>query len=270
MRIDVRIGSAVTLLLVTGAVVAPAAVSAAAPNCGATAVAHRGAHATVDENTVESVDRAYALDAFVELDLRVVEGNRLYFMHDNTVDRTTDGTGRIEEMSVEEVNALTTEPHGGQVMSWAAFLDEVRANPGQQAMIEGKKYQDYWVGHPHLIERLQKSLRRHRLLGRVYVGGTRGFLKALRDTAPKVKTFWRAEPDEPLTPDEAEKRSSDLVLAFTGAMTADEVREIQASGRPVWVRLTNDIAVWRTAVEKGATGVTTDRPAAFRRWCRTA
>src|SRR5690242_21800762 len=59
-------------------------------------IGHRGNRAHAPENTLESLQQAVALgvDA-VEFDLRVSRDGALVVMHDETLERTTDGSGPI-------------------------------------------------------------------------------------------------------------------------------------------------------------------------------
>jgi glycerophosphoryl diester phosphodiesterase len=70
-------------------------------------VAHRGASSTRPENTLASFDEALRLGArIVELDVRLTRDGVPVVMHDSTVDRTTDGTGAVSELTASEVAAL--------------------------------------------------------------------------------------------------------------------------------------------------------------------
>lgn len=68
---------------------------------------HRGAAALAPENTLEGIDAAVAAgaDGF-ECDLRRTGDGNLVLMHDTEVDRTTDGSGLMAEMSLAAVRAL--------------------------------------------------------------------------------------------------------------------------------------------------------------------
>lgn len=72
--------------------------------------AHRGAGIEYDENTVGAVRQSYEMGvrAF-EVDLRLTKDDKLVLLHDPTVDRTSNGKGSIEEMTLEEVRALRTK-----------------------------------------------------------------------------------------------------------------------------------------------------------------
>lgn len=69
--------------------------------------AHRGAAATHPENTLAALRRAAELGAHqVELDVRATADGALVLMHDASVDRTTDGSGRVDELTLEELRRL--------------------------------------------------------------------------------------------------------------------------------------------------------------------
>jgi glycerophosphoryl diester phosphodiesterase len=70
-------------------------------------VGHRGNRAYAPENTLESFRQAIevGVDA-IELDVHLSADGQVIVMHDSTVDRTTNGTGAVERLSLEELRAL--------------------------------------------------------------------------------------------------------------------------------------------------------------------
>src|SRR5262245_48185752 len=70
-------------------------------------VAHRGASLESPENTLPAIDRAIALGAaVVEIDLRYSADGEVVLMHDETVDRTTLGSGLVSRMTLAELRRL--------------------------------------------------------------------------------------------------------------------------------------------------------------------
>lgn len=70
-------------------------------------IGHRGASGYEPENTMRSFFRAIALGCdMVELDVHMTRDGRTLVMHDDTVDRTTNGSGKISEMDLEEIEQL--------------------------------------------------------------------------------------------------------------------------------------------------------------------
>ncbi len=69
--------------------------------------AHRGASAYAPENTLPAFEKAIALGADgVELDVHLSRDGEVMVCHDDTVDRCTNGTGKVRSMSCAELKAL--------------------------------------------------------------------------------------------------------------------------------------------------------------------
>ena len=90
---------------------------------GVLVVAHRACHApapsrgmagAAPENSLEALDRCVALGVdMVEIDVRRTADGALVILHDATVDRTTNGHGRLSEMTLRQVQALRLKSTGG-------------------------------------------------------------------------------------------------------------------------------------------------------------
>ncbi|MFH1742015.1 MAG: glycerophosphodiester phosphodiesterase family protein [bacterium] len=69
--------------------------------------AHRGAMATHPENTLPAFQEAVRIGAhMIEFDVRLTRDGRLAILHDSTLDRTTDGTGKISEWTLADLKKL--------------------------------------------------------------------------------------------------------------------------------------------------------------------
>lgn len=106
------------------------------------AIAHRGAPrgSGLPENTLAAFRAATEAGAdWLEFDVRRTSDGVLVVLHDDTVDRTTDGTGRVADMTLAEVRALppgddATIPTVEEVIDLAAaagvpILPEIKAGP---------------------------------------------------------------------------------------------------------------------------------------------
>jgi glycerophosphoryl diester phosphodiesterase/predicted glycoside hydrolase/deacetylase ChbG (UPF0249 family) len=72
-------------------------------------MAHRGAAALEDENTLAAFERAADLRVdYIECDPRATADGVFVVMHDASVDRTTDGTGLVAELTLEAIGELQT------------------------------------------------------------------------------------------------------------------------------------------------------------------
>jgi glycerophosphoryl diester phosphodiesterase len=90
--------------------------------------AHRGDHATDTEDGLRAM-RAAADDGadFLEFDVSVTSDMYPVLMHDSTVDRTTNGTGAINLMTLDQVRALQLDD-GEQVPTLAEALEVAAGN----------------------------------------------------------------------------------------------------------------------------------------------
>ena len=70
-------------------------------------IGHRGAKGHKPENTLPSFQKALDLNVDgVELDVHVCKTGELIVIHDFTVDRTTNGSGAVSELSLSELKSL--------------------------------------------------------------------------------------------------------------------------------------------------------------------
>ncbi|XPF93823.1 glycerophosphodiester phosphodiesterase family protein [Colwellia sp. RE-S-Sl-9] len=78
--------------------------------------AHRGAHQHSPENSLSAIKDAIALGVdFVELDVRLSKDGTLVLMHDETIDRTTNGQGAVAKMSLAELKQVNLLNNDGSV-----------------------------------------------------------------------------------------------------------------------------------------------------------
>ena len=76
-------------------------------------IGHRGACGHAPENTLASIERAIALRcAFTEVDIRRTADGELVLLHDERVNRTMNGRGRVSELTLSDIRKL--DAGGGQ------------------------------------------------------------------------------------------------------------------------------------------------------------
>jgi glycerophosphoryl diester phosphodiesterase len=99
-------------------------------------IAHRACWRLGPENSLQAIDGCVGLGVdMVEIDVRRSKDGHLMLMHDDTVDRTTNGSGPIEEMTLEEIGELRLrEGAGGE----EAALTEKRVPTLEQALLASK------------------------------------------------------------------------------------------------------------------------------------
>jgi len=114
-------------------------------------VAHRGGAGLAPENTLtafEAAARDWAAD-MIELDVRSTADGHCIVIHDATVDRTTDGTGPVAELTLAQLQELDAgfrfSPDGGRTFPFRGrgvrvptFEQVLRALPGMRFTVEVK------------------------------------------------------------------------------------------------------------------------------------
>ena len=88
------------------------------PNCEQVlVVAHRGNwRSNAPENSLAAIDSAIQMKVdVVELDVWRTKDGQLVLMHDKTVDRTTNGTGKIADLTLAEIKQLRLKDHSGNL-----------------------------------------------------------------------------------------------------------------------------------------------------------
>jgi glycerophosphoryl diester phosphodiesterase len=99
---------------------------------------HRGASAYAPENTLTSFNLAFDMGADgVELDVSVTKDRVPVVIHDNRVDRTTDGHGAIAEMTLAEVKRFDAGAFFGAKFRGEKIptLAEVLGGPGRRGIV---------------------------------------------------------------------------------------------------------------------------------------
>ncbi len=70
-------------------------------------VAHRGASFYEPENTLKSINLAFKMKCdYVEVDVRETKDGELVVIHDEKVDRTTNGRGLVKQLTLKEIKRL--------------------------------------------------------------------------------------------------------------------------------------------------------------------
>ena len=105
-------------------------------NDGVMVVAHRGCWRMAPENSVLAIKECAGLGVdMVEIDVRRTRDGHLVVIHDETVDRTTDGKGKVQDLGLAQITALhLREGLGGDV----ALITDHRIPTLEQALAAAK------------------------------------------------------------------------------------------------------------------------------------
>ncbi len=219
-------------------------------------VAHRGGIADgFPENTLAAFRRAIALGAAViEIDLRGTKDGKIVVLHDETLDRTTNGTGRVTDHDLAELKTLDAGG-GARIPTYDEVLDLV-SGTGVQLLLDIKV-------SPVLDKRQVVVLTETRgAVPDVIVGvRTLGDLGEFRALNPELRTLGFVGSLEDVEP--FVTAGVDIVRLWPRWIRADPevVRRVQQRGRPVWTTAGDaPREELEELVALGVDGVLTDHP----------
>jgi glycerophosphoryl diester phosphodiesterase len=91
-------------------------------------IAHRGASAHAPENTLSAFELAIHEKAdVIEMDAKLSADEQVVIIHDQTVDRTTDGSGKIKDLPLAALRKLNASVHFPNILGkeYIPTLEEV-------------------------------------------------------------------------------------------------------------------------------------------------
>ncbi len=156
-------------------------------------VGHRGARGSAPENTLAGLRRAADLHApWVEFDVKLSRDGVPLLMHDDTLERTTDGRGAVAATDWADIERLDAGRSfdarfaGERVPSYAQALN-LLGELGLGANVELKPCPGREVETAQLVVRITQTLWRAHLPPPVLSSFSESCLAAARDAAPELR-----------------------------------------------------------------------------------
>ena len=240
--------------------------------------AHRGGGGLIPENTLEAFvySARMGVDA-LELDVHSTADGTLVVHHDASVDRTTDGRGRVSELTLDAIKKLDagfvfsidggqTFPFRGKGVTVPTLEEIFAALPEMTFNIEPKQHT------PSIIKPLCNLIRERKMVDKAIVGSfNQTTIDEFRRECPEVATS--ASPSE-VSRFLALSRAG-LAESYSPPMQALQVPEnlgslqvvskefVEAAHRrnlQVHVWTVNETADMQRLIEMGVDGIMTDYP----------
>jgi glycerophosphoryl diester phosphodiesterase len=170
-------------------------------------VAHRGAAAQAPENTMEAFRLGVEAGAdAIELDVHLTADGQLAVIHDETLERTTDRTGRVADLTMDQVREADagatfsregdsgfpfadrglTVPTLPEVLEWlpegTGLVVEIKARAAADAVVEAVR------SHPVRDGRL------------AVISFDEAAIERVRELDPEIKTGYLLVPSQPVEP----------------------------------------------------------------------
>ncbi len=231
---------------------------------------HRGGGATAPENTLPAISAALASGFdYVEVDVALTADRQPVLMHDTTVDRTTDGHGRLSSLTLAQVQGLDAgawfhaDYAGTAVPTFGEFLD-VLAGTGQRAIVEFKGEWDAAAVQAAVAEVTARNLER-RVAVSSFDARTLVMAGSASSVLPRLFILKHLPPDVVRAATEAGVRG--LVVDRRAILERPEVvDELHAAGIRVVVYTLNSDTQWDEVTALGVDGIVTDDPATLSTW----
>ena len=246
-------------------------------------IAHQGGKGLFPENTLLAFEQALELGVDVlEMDIHLSSDGHLVVLHDDTVDRSTNGTGAVAELSLSEIKSLDAAywwpqnaeaarpvdgfPHRGQGITIPTLEEVLSAFPDTVKIIEMKP------DNPAIVTALGNMLRKHNqeemaIIASFHIENLKEFRHNYPEFAtsagrPEIVVFFIMN-HLGFSGSYASKAEFFQVPVYSGALrviTRSFVRNAQRNNITVQAWTINETDEMRSLWDLGVNGIITDRP----------
>ncbi len=245
-------------------------------------VAHRGDSINHPENTLEAFKSATEMGVdVIETDVHLSKDGHVVIWHDDTLERTTDGVGRIEDFTLEELKRVDagyqftldggqTFPFRGKGVHLATLSEALATSPQMRFNVDLKSREG------EIVEAFEKVVQEHNAEERVLCASFHlAHLKAMRQRNKKILTSLTTLEVLPLLLRQKlgllpKTLSTERTLVFQvparqwgiQVITPRFIEAFHARGAVIQVWTINEEAEMRSLLEMGIDSIMTDNPAA--------
>lgn len=233
--------------------------------------AHRGDHTHAPENTLQAYANAIQAGAdYVEIDLRTTRDSQLVIMHDASVNRMTNGTGLVKDLTYDSLRLLRVRDKAHP--EWGEF--EIPTFDRVLELCRGKIgiYLDFKNADPALAYKVirQYGMEDHVI---VYINAPQQFT-GWRRVAPKMPLMVSIPGNIHTTDSLAgflDRYHPDILDGDWDGYTSEMVSLATKSGYLVFPDIqgpNENPTLWQTAVDKGIRALQTDHPGDLAAWLK--
>ena len=240
-------------------------------------IAHRGGALEAPENTLTAFDRALEISPhfILEMDIHLTKDEHLAVIHDDTVNRTTNGKGAVSEMTMEQLQKLdagwhyqndkgeyTYRSQGVQIPSLRQVLEKY---PHQKMIVELKslstkaaqKFIDV-IEEFKAFEHVAIASYSHQAID--YIRSKRDWVFIATPTEIYKSLILLNMFLEPIDPMEPDIYDIPEVSMFIPVLSKRLLKEMHRRNKPVFVWTINEQENMKRLIELGVDGIITDRP----------
>lgn len=226
--------------------------------------AHRGASAYAPENTLEAFRLAMEQGADgIELDVQMTKDGELVVIHDETIDRVSNGNGAVRDYTLEELKQFSVSNHFEQypdvkIPTLREVLELVK--PGTMEINIELKTGIYW--YPQIEQKVLELVKEEGMEERIIYSSFNHYsVQKIRELSPEAETAYLIG-DVML--DVADYTRNTGIKGFHPALfhvkMADFLKEYKESGIALRVWTVNDKDQIRWLIDEGVDAVITNYP----------
>ncbi|MEO5977082.1 MAG: glycerophosphodiester phosphodiesterase family protein [Chryseolinea sp.] len=238
---------------------------------GIVVIAHRGDHSAAPENTLKAFENAIMNGAdYIEVDLRTTSDNKLVVLHDQTVDRVTNGHGEIKSMKFSEVRKLIVSDRSnpGHGQHKIPTFDEVL----KLAKAKINIYLDFKDADiPATVELIKRNgMEKHVI---VYINKAEHYTSWRKNspTFPLMVSLPDDVTDESTLRQFLNTVDAEILDGDADQYSIEMVQLAKNMGRKIWVdvqSMDEGPKSWESAVAKGMDGLQTDHLKELNDWLK--
>ncbi len=219
-------------------------------------IAHRGASGEAPENTIASFKRAIVQGAdVIETDAQLSKDKEIVLIHDETVEHTTDGRGRVCELTLKELKSLDAgswfgkEFSGERIPTLSEAIAIVRGKAKLDIELKGKD--------PLLPKEVVNLLKKETFIKKAIVSSfNHFFLKEVRRLEPPIITgLLFATPLQ-----ERKWKWADLILPRYNLITEDLVEKAHSKGLKIVAWTVDNPEEIRRLIDLEVDGIASNYP----------
>ena len=235
------------------------------PEARTRVIAHRGFSGAAPENTLAAVRAAIEIKAdMVEIDITLTSDGHIVVIHDETLDRTTDGSGEILQFTLAELQELDAgswfDPSftGEPIPTLDQVLDDVEGRILLNVEIKSEAVSR------GVVNKVAAAIREHGMIDGVVVSSfSPTALQQMHAEAPEIRTAVLYNTSFHKGRDAVEISTELGATVFNikrQRLTKKMLRRCRAHDIPVGVYTVNDPRRMRHLVKKGINAIFTDHP----------
>jgi glycerophosphoryl diester phosphodiesterase len=226
-------------------------------------IAHRGDHTLAPENSLLSIQNAIKDGAdYVELDIRTTQDSQLVLMHDATVDRMTNGHGKIAEMKFDSIRNLKLYNKN------VPISDTLLVPTFEEALAICKNKINIYLDFKNadvkkVYEAIQEAHMQDQMV--VYINTPMQYVEWRKQvpSMPLILSLSAKVKDSTEMFKYLSSVNIDILDGNWNEYTQETVRASLSKGVPVWADMQaaiEDEAYWNKGIELGLSGIQTDHP----------